>query len=380
MAPRKCGRKCKVRGASIAGLGIKGSPSPIASGSVFRRPQASEWVVMGLDWLQLAICALTIAYAGARLTRLADAIGEKTGMSGSWVGLLLLAAVTSLPELATGISAVMLAHAPNIALGDVLGSTIFNLALLVVLDVLHRPETIYGRASGSHILPAGFGVVMLSVVGAGVLLEREQIVPKLASVGAYTPWLVLLYLLAMRTVFSYERRQTRSEPAAGQERYLWLSLRSAALSFTAFAGVVTVAGIWLPVAGSRIADEMGWTRTFVGTLLVAGATSLPEIVVTLAALRLRALDMAIGGLLGSNLFDLLIVAVDDMFYVKGPILADVSSVQAVTAFSAVMMSGAVIVGLVYRPHQRYLRTMTVVSVALLAVYLINIYVLFVHRE
>jgi Ca2+/Na+ antiporter len=86
---------------------------------------------MGLDWLQLAICALSIAYAGAKLTRLADAIGEKTGMSGSWVGLLLLAAVTSLPELATGISAVTVADAPNIALGDVLGSTVFNLALLV---------------------------------------------------------------------------------------------------------------------------------------------------------------------------------------------------------------------------------------------------------
>ena len=213
-----------------------------------------------------------------------------------------------------------------------------------------------------------------------MLLEREQVVPRLASVGAYTPLLVLLYVLAMRSVFAYESLQTRIEPAAGQERYVGLSLRSASLSFAAFAGVVAVAGIWLPVAGSRIADEMGWTRTFVGTLLVAGATSLPEIVVTLAALRLRALDMAIGGLLGSNLFDLLIVAVDDVFYVKGPILADVSSVHAVTAFSAVMMSGAVIVGLVYRPRQRYLRTMTVVSAALLAVYLINIYVLFVYRE
>jgi cation:H+ antiporter len=335
---------------------------------------------MVLDWLQLALCALAIAYAGARLTRLADALGEKTGMSGSWVGLLLLAAVTSLPELATGISAVTVAHAPDIALGDVLGSTVFNLALLVVLDVLHRPETIYRRASTGHILSAGFAVIMLSLVGASVLLEREQVVPRLASVGTYTPLLVLLYVLAMRSVFLYESRQTRIEPAAGQERYVGLSLRSASLSFAAFAGVVAVAGIWLPVAGSRIADEMGWTRTFVGTLLVAGATSLPEIVVTLAALRLRALDMAIGGLLGSNLFDLLIVAVDDVFYVKGPILADVSSVHAVTAFSAVMMSGAVIVGLVYRPRQRYLRTMTVVSAALLAVYLINIYVLFVHRE
>lgn len=335
---------------------------------------------MEYDWLELGACALAIAYAGARLTRVADAIGEKTGMSGSWVGLLLLAAVTSLPELATGISAVTVAHAPNIAVGDVLGSTVFNLALLVLLDVLHRPDTIYSRASMGHILSAGFGVILLGVVGASVLLEREKVLPGIGTVGGYTPLLVVLYLLALRSVFSYERRQASTQQPADEGRYAGLSLRTATLQFVLFAGVVTLAGVWLPIAGSRIADEMGWTRTFVGTLLVAGATSLPEVVVTLAALRLRALDMAIGGLLGSNLFDLLIIAVDDMFYTKGSILADVSLVHAVTAFSAAMMSGAVIVGLVYRPRRRLLRTMSVVSAALLAVYLINVYVLFVHRE
>lgn len=335
---------------------------------------------MGNYWLQLAACALAIGYAGARLTRLADAIGEKTGMSGSRVGLLLLAAVTSLPELATGISAVTAAHAPNIAIGDVLGSTVFNLALLVLLDVLHRPDTIYSRASTGHVLSAGFCVILLGVVAASVLLERENVLPDFGSIGGYTPLLVVLYLLALRSVFSYERRESVNRTPSSGPLYAGLSLRKASLQFLVFAGVVTTAGIWLPIAGSHIADEMGWTSTFVGTLLVAGATSLPEVVVTLAALRLRALDMAIAGLLGSNLFDLLIVAVVDLFYTKGSILADVSPVHAVTAFSAAMMSGAVIVGLVYRPRQRVLRTMSIVSAALLAVYLINVYVLFVHRE
>ena len=320
------------------------------------------------------------AYAGSRLTHLADAIGEKTGMSASWVGVLLLAAVTSLPELATGISAVTVANAPNIAVGDVLGSTVFNLALLVVLDILHRPDTIYGRASTGHILSAGFGVILLSVVGASVLLQRSQLLPVFGSLGGYTPLLLVLYLLAMRSMFSYELRQANARPPAGERRYDALTLRSAALQFALFAGIVTLAGTWLPIAGTRIADEMGWSRTFVGTLLVAGATSLPEVVVTLAALRLRALDMAIGGLLGSNLFDLLIIAVDDAFYTRGSLLADVSPVHAVTAFSAVMMSGAVIIGLVYRPRRRLLGTMSVVSAALLAVYLVNVYVLFVHRD
>lgn len=337
-------------------------------------------VPVATDWLQLAACALAIAYAGSRLTRLADAIGEKTGMSGSWVGVLLLAAVTSLPELATGISAVTVANAPNIAVGDVLGSAVVNLALLVLLDILHRPDTIYSRASTGHILSAGFGVILLSVVGASVLLQRSQLLPALGSIGVYTPLLVVLYLLAMRSVFSYEQRQAKTQPPAGERRYDALTLRVAALQFAFFAGIVTLAGVWLPLAGTRIADEMGWSLTFVGTLLVAGATSLPEVVVTLAALRLRALDMAIGGLLGSNLFDLLIVAVDDVFYTRGSLLADVSPVHAVTAFSAVMMSGAVIIGLVYRPRRRLLRTMSVVSAALVAVYLVNVYVLFVHLE
>lgn len=335
---------------------------------------------MATYWLQLAACALAIAYAGSSLTRLADAIGEKTGMSGSWVGVLLLAAVTSLPELATGISAVTIAGAPAIAVGDVLGSTIFNLALLVLLDVLYRPDTIYSRASAGHILSAGFGVILLSVVGASVLLQHAQHLPALGSIGAYTPLLGVLYLLAMHSVFSYERRQGVDQAPAGARRHDAITLRAAALRFAFFAGIVTVAGTWLPFAGARIADEMGWSRTFVGTLLVAGATSLPEVVVTLAALRLRALDMAIGGLLGSNLFDLLIIAIDDVFYTRGSLLAEVPSVHSVTAFSAVMMSGAVIVGLVYRPSRRLLRTMSVVGAALLAVYLVNVYVLFVHRE
>lgn len=335
---------------------------------------------MSTHGLQLAACALAIAYAGSSLTRLADAIGEKTRMSRSWVGVLLLAAVTSLPELATGISAVTVAGAPNIAVGDVLGSAVFNLALLVLLDILHRPETIYSRASKGHILSAAYGVILLSVVGVSVLLQRSNLLPAVGSIGIYTPLLAVLYLVAMHSVFSYERRHAIDQPRVGEGRYDAITLRRAALQFAVFAGIVTLAGIWLPVAGARIADEMGWSRTFTGTLLVAGATSLPELVVTLAALRLRALDMAIGGLLGSNLFDLLIVAIDDVFYTRGPLLSDVSPVHALTAFSAVMMSGAVVIGLVYRPRRRLLRTMSVVSVALLTVYLANVYVLFVHGE
>lgn len=335
---------------------------------------------MGIDWLQLVACALAIGYAGARLTGLADAISRQTGVSGSYVGLLLLAAVTSLPELATAVSAVTTAHAPDIAVGGALGSITFNLALLVVLDMLYRPDTIYSRAGMGHVVSAGFGVILLALVGAGLLLEQEHVLPDFGPIGIYTPLIAVLYLIALRTVFSYERGEAGALPTRRGLRKTTFSLQNSLLQFAAFAVIVTVAGTWLPIASVRIADEMGWTQTLVGTLMVAAATSMPELVVTLAALRLGALDMAIAGLLGSNLFDLFIVAIADAFYTKGPLLAAVAPVHAVTAFAAAMMSGAVIVGFVYRPHQRVLRTMSVVSAALLAMYLTNVFVLFGHRQ
>ena len=142
--------------------------------------------------------------------------------------------------------------------------------------------------------------------------------------------------------------------------------------------VFLVAGTVLPFAGKALAEAYGWNASFVGTLLVAAATSLPELVVTVAALRIGALDMAIANLLGSNLFDLLVIAIDDLFYLPGPILAHVSPVHAASALSAIVMTGAVMAGFVYRPKSRVLGTIGWASVFLLAVYVLNSYLLFLR--
>jgi len=140
--------------------------------------------------------------------------------------------------------------------------------------------------------------------------------------------------------------------------------------------VVIGSGMWLPFVGEDIAALYNWHASFVGTLFIAGATSLPELAVTLAAMRLGALDMAIANLLGSNLFNLVILAVDDVFYPHGPLLAHVAGSHVVSVMSALMMTGAVIVGLLYRPPGRVFRTVGWISVVLLSVYVLNAYVLF----
>jgi cation:H+ antiporter len=184
----------------------------------------------------------------------------------------------------------------------------------------------------------------------------------------------------VRSVFHYEREQLIAHAANEASRYPQATLGQTALRYSLAALAVAAAGAWLPFVGVRLAEVMGWHKTFVGTLFVAGATSLPELVVTAAALRLGALDMAIANLLGSNLFNIAILAVDDAFFRRGPLLSFVSPTQAVSATSAVVMTGIVIVALLYRPRTRLLRTVGWASIGLLAVYVFNTVVLYLHGE
>lgn len=141
--------------------------------------------------------------------------------------------------------------------------------------------------------------------------------------------------------------------------------------FAISAAVVLAAGSALPYAADRVAEAAGWSRSFVGTVFMAVTTTLPEMAVTLGALRLGALDLAIGNLLGSNLFNVTILAVDDLFHVGGPLLAAVAPVHVGTAVTAMTMAGGVLVGLVMRPQGRVLRVISWVSVGLLAGVLVN---------
>jgi cation:H+ antiporter len=158
-------------------------------------------------WTEFTICAIFIVVAGTKLSRYGDIIANKTGISGSWIGLILLATVTSLPELIVGFSSLVLVDAPNIAAGSIFGSCVFNLAILIVLDFLLRGESIYRRASQNHILSAGFGVVLIGFAGLNVLLINKIVIFNFAHIGVYTPVILLLYLIAMRAVFIHESGQ-----------------------------------------------------------------------------------------------------------------------------------------------------------------------------
>ena len=331
-----------------------------------------------LVWLEFAVCLALIAVAGYRLSLYGDMIAEKRGLTRTWVGVVMVASVTSLPELISGLSSVTVAHTPDIALGDILGSCVFNLMLIVVLDFLHRQGSVYTSAHVGHTLSAGFGVILIGFVGVNLLLVANGSHLGIGHVGLYTPVILLLYVLAMRVIFRYEQMRELPNADAETERYASTTLRQAVIGYSLAALVVMAAGIWLPFVGKALAMQNGWGEGFVGTLLVAAVTSLPEAAVSIAAMRNGALDMALGNLFGSNLFNIAILAVDDLAYLPGPLLGAVDPTHAVSALSAMVMSGIAIVGLFYRARQRVFRTVGWTSLFLLTVYLFNAYAIYLY--
>lgn len=324
--------------------------------------------------VQFALCALAIALGGLALSRSADRLAGLYGWGRGWVGLALLATVTSLPELSAGVSAVALYDAPSLAVGNALGACVVNLGFLVVVDLLHREVPMYRLASDSHLLSAGFGVVMLGLTAMSLLAGPHA--PALLHVGVYTPALLGLYLLALRSVFAHERaREGRPAQSPSWQRPSAATLRRHWGRFGAAAVVVLAAGIWLPGVAAGLAQALGLSHSFVATVFMALVTTLPEMAVTLGALRLGALDMAIGNLLGSNLFNLAILGLDDLAYARAPLLAAAGGEHAVSVAAAVVMSGLVIVGLVMRPQGRVLRIVGWISIGLLAAYVIHAAVL-----
>ena len=298
-------------------------------------------------WLQFAATALVIVLAGVRLARYGDVLGEKSGLGRSWIGVVLLAATTSLPELFTGFGATALAPLPDIALGDVLGSCMFNLLILSFMDAV-QPEPLSARAHQGHAVSIGFGLVLIGVAGTG--LVADPYLPPVAWMGLYSPVLIVLYFVAMRIIFAHERqrRARETQEVAEELQYAQTTMRAAVVHYSVAAVVVVIAALWLPRLGAELARQTGLGEAFVGSLFVAITTSLPEIVVSLAAVRIGALDLGIGNVLGSNLFNLLILGLDDVFYRRGPLMADADASHSVSVVAIVMMNALFLIGLTYK--------------------------------
>lgn len=200
-------------------------------------------------------------------------------------------------------------------------------------------------------------------------------------VGIYTPILILLYLFMMRVIFTREQRQHfQLSEDIEVLKYESLSLRRTYLSFALAATFVIGAGIWLAFIGKDIAQATGWGESFVGSLFIAFTTSLPEIAVSFAALRLGAIDMCIANIIGSNLFNMTIVSICDLFYWQGPILAAVSESHIFTGLIILAMTGIFLAGLTSRTQHKTPLGVSWYVPPLIALFLLGAYISFTMSD
>ena len=299
-------------------------------------------------WLQFIACTALILFSGSRLSLYGDIIAEKAGMGRTWIGVVLMASVTSLPELITGISSVTIFNLPNIAAGDVLGSCMFNMLIIAMLDFMGGSTPLSARAHQGQVLGAGFGILLLGLVA--ISLFASPSFPRLGWISFSSLVFIGGYLIAIRTVFLYEKRRIGEfvTERAEEAKYERISKARAYTIYGLNAVVIIAAATYLPHLGERIAELTGLSKTFVGSIFIAVSTSLPEVVVTVGALRLGAIDIALGNLFGSNLFNIGILAVDDLFYTRGPLLSQVSGNHIVSALAAIIMTAIAIIALTYQ--------------------------------
>jgi len=329
-----------------------------------------------LVWLKFLACLAIILFAGTKLARYGDAIGKKTGLGGLWVGLVLLAVITSAPELVTGISSAALVDLPDLALGTLFGSCLFNLSILALLDILHRPAPILSRASSRHIASSGVGILLMAIAAGSILAGERLSGLALGWVGIPSIVILVVYLVAVRLMFRFERSHQLPPLEAASPQYTEIPMRTVYLKFILAAAAVIGAGIWLSFVGDEIAETTGWDASFVGSLFLAISSSMPELVVSIAALRLGAIDMAVADILGSNMFNIAIIFAVDLFYTQGPILSSVSSAHLITAAVVMVMSLLVIVGLRLQQKRKTFIVISWYALALIGLYILGVYFLF----
>ena len=303
-------------------------------------------------WLVFLVTALAIVLAGTVLARNADVIADRTGLGQVWVGAFLLAAVTSLPELVTDTAAV-LRGVPELGTGDLFGSNMANMAILGLLGLMYARRRVMQREALGIALTASTAIVMTALASLFIVARLEVDLGWL-SIGS----LALVAVLLTNAFLMRGHRETTAHPdvtpLATVARAEEPSLGVAAGWFAAAALVILAAGPFLVSSAEEIAELTGVSNTFFGVLALGLATSLPELATSTAAVRIGAMDLAVGNLFGSNVANMTILAWLDVVHVEGPLLESIDVSNGVAGMVAVLLMTVGLMEMILRTERRRL--------------------------
>jgi cation:H+ antiporter len=333
---------------------------------------------MGGTLVGLLAGAVGVVVSGVMLARSGDVIAARTRLGGLWFGLVFLALATSLPELVTAASAVRIG-APDMAAGDLFGSNMANMALLALINLV--PGTaLFRRAALDQVLAASHAISLTSVAAAAVLIASPLAIGRL---GAGSALLLLAYGAGSWTLFRYSAvsreavaEAETTEAAPGEPPSM--TLGSAVARFALGVVIVVLSAPLFVSSAEGVVRASGLSEGFVGALVLGVATSLPEAVASLAAVRAGAADLAVANLFGSNAVNMVMFAPLDLLHPAGPVLGAVGTVHVVSALASVVMMSIALSAIVFSAKRR-VSMLEPSSGLIILVYLASVALLYAWR-
>jgi cation:H+ antiporter len=299
-------------------------------------------------------CAAAIGVLGTRITKLADHLADRTGMGEAVAGTILLGAATSLAGTVLSITAAFKGN-PDLAVGNALGGIAVQTSFLAVADLVYRQANLeHAAASPSNMVQSSLLIALLALILLGIYSPDVTV----WSIHPITVVLIGSYIYGVHIV-----KDVGSEPrwhavmtdeTRKDEPGEWDGDASLTIMWVRFAGLaaaLAVAGYALQLAATGVSSKTGLSQTTMGVLFTSISTSLPELVIAVAAVRRGALTLAVGGIIGGNAYDTLATAFSDIAYRDGSIYHTIGPDLLRWIALTILMIGILAMGLVRRQKQ-----------------------------
>lgn len=321
-------------------------------------------------WLQFFGSAVLIVAAAIKLAQYGDVIAVRTRLGGMFIGTLLLAGATSLPELLTMINSID-QGVPDLAAGSTFGSNMFNMFILSLISLSAPGARILRRVANTHALTAGLAILLMGISVFAILAEIDVTIGWL---GWDSLLLMATYLVGVRLIQGSNAGTPTPEQVLEEPAHI-PGLWHASIGFAIASAALVVITPWLVSSSVTIAEITGLSTGFVGALLVAIITSLPELVTTVAAVRFGAYDLAVGNLFGSNIFNMFALGLTDLFYTQGRFLGAIDPAFALAAMLGLLLTGLGLIGNLARLDRRLL-FIEFDALLILVVYILGMWLLY----
>lgn len=271
-----------------------------------------------MHYILYIVVASAVVWLAIKASAYIDMIDKQTSISGAFLGGVLLSAITSLPELFTSISATMMLQKPGLCIGNILGSNLFNMFILGIMWLVFLRHSYSAHLSRSHRF------VLWFLLGTYAMIALAWAWPDvfdvhLLSVSVTSIVIVVLYLLGVRYLSGDGGSDEQPELSEVVELGPQLSMRSIVIRFVLCSLGLVALSIWLTYLSDAMALRLNMGAGLAGALFLGVATSLPELASTITLFRMRNYDVAVGNIVGSCLFNMIILAIADLLWLGGTI-------------------------------------------------------------